>query len=162
VNDASAPSPPSSGPPTSGSAAVRPRRLGVAAVLTGLEGVAIAASGLVMLVLVVVGEPDGVTQAVTGALTLLLLAVLPLAAGHGLWRLRRWSRGPAVVTQILALPTAWHMYGIGGAWRPAAALLAAAALVILVALTSPAAAEALGVLRRSGGPAGARDGVPPK
>lgn len=126
----------------------RPPRITVASVLTGLQGVTIALLGVVMLVLAVTGEPDGVTQAVTGAVTVLLLAVLPLAAGHGLWRLRRWSRGPAVVVQILALPAAWHMFNVGGTWQLASVPLAVVAVVVLGALASPAAAEALGVVPR--------------
>jgi hypothetical protein len=120
----------------------------VAAALTALEGLAVAAAGVVMLVLVVTGDPDGITQAVTGAITVLLLAVLPLAAAVGLWRLRRWSRGPAVVVQILALPTAWQIYGIGGGWQLLAVPLGAAALTTFGCLVSPTVAEALGVVPR--------------
>ncbi|WP_174856269.1 hypothetical protein, partial [Streptomyces otsuchiensis] len=136
--------------------APRPARVALAAVLTGVEGLAIAGAGALMLLLTVTGEPDGLTQAVTGALTVLALAVLPLAAGHGLWRLRRWSRGPSVLTQILALPAAWYMFQTGGAWQLAAVPLAVAAVVILGCLMSPSAAEALGVTP-PGPPAGEED-----
>lgn len=144
VSEASTPRPDPAGPVPP----ARPRRLTVAAVLTALEGAAVALFGLAMLVVAVAGETDDVTQSVTGGLTLLLLAALPLAAALGLWWLRRWSRGPAVVTQILALPSAWHLYGAGGGWQAAGVLLGAVAVVVLVAVVSPAAAAALGVLDR--------------
>ncbi|WP_209314798.1 hypothetical protein, partial [Streptomyces bohaiensis] len=135
----------------------RPTRITLAAALSGLQGAAIAAWGAVMLLLTFTGEPDGLVQALTGAVTVLALAVLPLAAGHGLWRLRRWSRGPAVLTQMLALPAAWYMVQTGGGWLLAAVPLAATAVVILGCLMSPAAAEALGVTPPGGPPAdGAR------
>nr|WP_245240765.1 hypothetical protein [Streptomyces spiramenti] len=123
----------------------RPARISLAAALSGLQGVAIAGWGAIMLLLTFTGEPDGLVQSLTGSVTVILLAVLPLAAGHGLWRLRRWSRGPAVLTQMLALPAAWYMVQTGGGWLVAAVPLAVTAVVILGCLMSPAAAEALGV-----------------
>ncbi|MDB1087542.1 hypothetical protein PJ985_08180 [Streptomyces sp. ACA25] len=128
------------------SVTVRPRGVAVAALLTGLEGVVIAGLGVAMLVLLAVGEPDGVLQAATGAVTVLVLSVLPLLAGHGLWRLRRWSRGPAVITQVLALPASWHMFQIGGLWTASAVVLALLAVVVLGCLMNPVAAAALGVV----------------
>ncbi|MDT0341658.1 hypothetical protein [Streptomyces litchfieldiae] len=123
----------------------RPRTVTVAALLCGLQGVALAALGAVMLVLAATGEPDDMTQAVTGAVTVLALAVLPLAAGHGLWRLRRWSRGPAVLTQLLAIPVTWTLLGSGGLWPVAAVGLGASALAALGCLMNPTATRALGV-----------------
>ncbi|WP_209312418.1 hypothetical protein [Streptomyces lonarensis] len=139
----------------------RPTRITVAAALSGLQGAAIAVWGATMLLLTFTGDPDGLVQALTGAVTVLALAVLPLAAGHGLWRLRRWSRGPAVLTQMLALPAAWYMVQTGGGWLVAAVPLAVTAAVILGCLMSPAAAEALGVTppgtAAAGEPGGAAD-----
>lgn len=125
-------------------ATARPGPVTAAAVLTAAQGVVIAALGLLMMVLLVTGEPDNVLQAVTGALTVLALAVLPLAAGHGLWRLRRWSRGPAVIVQLLALPTAWTMGGAGGLWPLAAVGLAGTALAVLGCLINPTATRVFG------------------
>ena len=61
----------------------------------------------------------------------MLLAVVPLAAGHGLWRLRSWSRGPAVITQLLMLPVAGTLATSGGAWPAAALGLGGSALAVL-------------------------------
>lgn len=129
----------------SGTRGPRPPRVTVAAVLSGVEGLVIAAFGCYELVLGVFGEPDSTRQAVFGGLTVLGLAALPLAAAAGLWRQRRWSRGPSMITQILALPVAWAMSSAGGVMLPLGLLLGAVALVALVCVLSPSTAEALGV-----------------
>lgn len=123
----------------------RPPRVTVAAVLSGVEGLVIAAFGAYELVLGIFGEPDSTRQAVFGGLTVLALAALPLAAALGLWRQRRWSRGPSMITQILALPVAWAMSSAGGVMLPLGLTLGAVALVALVCVLSPSTAEALGV-----------------
>lgn len=127
------------------SRAPRPARLVAAAALTALEGAVIAGFGLVSLVMVVTGEPDGLLQAVTMALTVLALAVLPLAAARGIWLLRRWSRGPALITQLLALPVGWQMAQNGGLWAVAGAAIGVTALSVLGCLATPTAAAALGI-----------------
>nr|WP_245684488.1 hypothetical protein [Streptomyces roseoverticillatus] len=117
-----------------------------AAALTGLEGLALAAAGIYLLVMGLLGKPDSPQQAETGGITVLALAALPLAAARGLWLLRRWSRGPAMATQIMALPVAWTLYnGGGGAMIAGAVLLAAVAVGTLVLLVNPTATEALGI-----------------
>ena len=119
--------------------------MSAAALLCGLQGVVIAGLGVFMLLLLAFGDPDDAAQAATGGVTVLALAALPLSAGHGLWRLRRWSRGPAVIVQLLALPTAWTMVGAGGLWPAAGVALAATALAVLACLINPTATQALGV-----------------
>ncbi|AKH84717.1 hypothetical protein AA958_23720 [Streptomyces sp. CNQ-509] len=123
----------------------RPPRVTVAAVLTAVEGIVIAALGGYELVLGIVGEPDSTRQAVFGGLTVLALAVLPLAAALGLWRQRRWSRGPSMITQILALPVAFAMVSTGGTMLALGLVLGAVAAGALVCVLSPSTAEALGV-----------------
>ncbi|MBW1603032.1 hypothetical protein JJV70_13125 [Streptomyces sp. JJ66] len=123
----------------------RPTRVGVAAGLVAAEGVTVAGFGVSMLVLTVTGSPDGLTQALTGAVTVLVLALLPLITARGLWRLRRWSRGPAIFTQLLALPVGWQMASGTGAWVPGGLAVAAVAIAVLVCLFHAKAAAALGV-----------------
>ncbi|MCF3102860.1 hypothetical protein IPZ58_14855 [Streptomyces roseoverticillatus] len=123
----------------------RPARLTAAAALTGLQGLALAAAGIYLLVMGLLGKPDSPQQAETGGVTVLALAVLPLAAARGLWLLRRWSRGPAMATQIMAMPVAWTLYVAGGAMIAAAVALFAVALGTLVMLVNPTATEALGI-----------------
>ncbi|GHG57059.1 hypothetical protein [Streptomyces griseocarneus] len=124
----------------------RPARLTAAAVLTGLQGLALAASGIYLLVMGLLGKPDSPQQAETGGLTVLALAALPLLAARGLWLLRRWSRGPAMITQIMALPVAWTLFTAGGAPMTAAAVvLTLVAVVTLALVVNPTATEALGI-----------------
>ncbi|MGP3986670.1 hypothetical protein [Streptomyces sp. 3N207] len=122
-----------------------PRRIVAAAVVTGVEGLVVAAFGIVSLVMLVTGRPDDMMQAATLAVTVLALSVLPLAAARGLWLRRRWSRGPSMIVQLIALPVAWQMAQNGGALLAAAVALALAAVAALGCLVNPTATEALGI-----------------
>ncbi|MET8680596.1 hypothetical protein ABZW18_24180 [Streptomyces sp. NPDC004647] len=126
----------------------RPARLTVAAALAGAEGVVLAAFGAYLLVMGLVGDPDSPRQAEMGGLTLLALAALPLAAARGLLLRRRWSRGPALIIQIMAVPVAWTLIGTGGAVIVAGVALALVALAVLALLVNPTATEALGIAPR--------------
>ncbi|GAA2071932.1 hypothetical protein GCM10009801_24090 [Streptomyces albiaxialis] len=104
-----------------------------------------AGFGVVSLVKLITDKPDGMTQAVTLSVTVLALAVLPLAAARGLWLCRRWSRGPSMIVQLLALPVAWQLLQNGGIYAALAAVLAVAAVGVLACLINPTATEALGI-----------------
>ncbi|MBM7168849.1 hypothetical protein JQK87_10565 [Streptomyces sp. G44] len=123
----------------------RPARLTAAAALTALEGLALLGGGVYMLVMGLAGSPDNPRQAETGGITLIVLALLPLLAARGLLRLRRWSRGPAIITQIMALPVAWQLLQADSAAIPAGILLAVVAVASLVLLVNPTTTEALGI-----------------
>lgn len=123
----------------------RPRRLTYAAALAATEGIALVAGGVWTLVLGVTGDPDDRQQAVTLAITLIVLALLPLLAARGLLLRRSWSRGPAVITQIMALPIAYSLLQADSAAIPAGIALAAVALAALVLLVNPATTQALGI-----------------
>lgn len=131
--------------PAPGPAGPRPRRLTAAAVLTGLEGLALAALGVYMLVDGLTGAPDSPQQAEMGGITLIVLALLPLLAARGLWLRRRWSRGPSLITQIVALPVAWTLINAGGALLAGGVVLGVVALLVLGLLINPTATEALGI-----------------
>lgn len=130
---------------TDSAPAARPARITTAAVLTALEGAVIAGFGLVSLVLLFTGDPDGVTQALTLALTVLALSVLPLVAARGLWGRRSWSRGPSMIIQLLALPVGWQMAQNGGAWTLGGVVIGLTALAVLGCVLNPTATEALGI-----------------
>ncbi|MFD1830088.1 hypothetical protein ACFSJS_10465 [Streptomyces desertarenae] len=131
----------------------RPARITAAAVLVAAQGVVVAGLGAAMLVMLLAGRrADDPVQALTGGVTVLALAVLPLAAAGGLWRLRRWSRGPAVIVQLMAAPAGWQMAQNGGVWLAGGAAIALTALAVLACLVNPTATEALGI-----GPRGSRD-----
>ncbi|OII62049.1 hypothetical protein BJP40_29645 [Streptomyces sp. CC53] len=123
----------------------RPTAVTAAAAVAGLEALAFIAGGLYVLVSTLTGRPDGVAQSVAGGLTLIVLGLIPLLAARGLLLLRRWSRGPAIIMQIMALPVAWTLIQATGAAVPAGVVLGAAALVALALLLNPATGRALGI-----------------
>nr|WP_202495073.1 hypothetical protein [Streptomyces sp. SID4982] len=116
-----------------------------AAGLAALEGIALVVAGVWILALGLTGAPDDRQQAITGGITLLVLALLPLLAARGLWLTRRWSRGPAVITQILALPVAYNLLQADSIAIPAGIGLAAVSVAALVLLVNPATTRALGI-----------------
>ncbi|MFI6336894.1 hypothetical protein [Streptomyces sp. NPDC050535] len=131
--------------PDTPSAEPRPGRLTAAAALLALEGLVLAAGGVYVLVLGLTGDPDDRQQAVTGGVTLIVLALLPLLAARGLLLRRGWSRGPAVVTQIMALPVAYNLLQADSLAIPGGIALAVVAVTALVLLVNPATTRALGI-----------------
>ncbi|WP_338896153.1 hypothetical protein WBG99_10985 [Streptomyces sp. TG1A-60] len=123
----------------------RPGRLTAAAALTALEGVVLLVGGGAMLVLGFSGDSDDLSTGVTGGLTLIALALLPLIAARGLLLRRGWSRGPAVITQIMALPVAYNLLRADSVAIPAGIVLAVVAVAALVLLINPATTQALGI-----------------
>ncbi|WP_175410636.1 hypothetical protein [Streptomyces sp. TRM64462] len=126
----------------------RPTRVTAAAAVAGLEALALFAGGVYVLVSTLTGDPDGVTQALTGGATLIALGLIPLIAARGLLRLRGWSRGPAIITQLMALPVAWTLLRASGAAIPAGIALAAVSVTGLAMLLHPSTPQALGIGRR--------------
>ncbi|WP_128982953.1 hypothetical protein [Streptomyces roseicoloratus] len=125
----------------------RPGRLTAAAAVAGVEGLALVAGGLVMLVTSLTDRSGDLTSALMGAATLVALGLIPLVAARGLWLRRSWSRGPAVITQVLALPVAWQLLQANSVMIPAGIALALLAVTGLVLLASPSTTEALGIKR---------------
>ncbi|WP_086563466.1 hypothetical protein [Streptomyces africanus] len=123
----------------------RPRRLTYAALLAALEGLALVVGGVWILVLGLTGHPDDRQQAVTGGITLVVLALLPLLAARGLLGRRSWSRGPAVITQLMALPVAYNLLQADSMAIPAGIALAVVAVASLVLLVNPETTRALGI-----------------
>lgn len=125
----------------------KPGRIAALAGLNALEGAALAVGGIYMLAVGLFGRPDSIQQAEMGGLTLVALGLIPLFAARGLLRRRSWSRGPALITQLMALPVAWTLLRAQGALIPAGIALAAVAVTALVLLFDPATTEALGIRR---------------
>ncbi|MFF4758665.1 hypothetical protein [Streptomyces sp. NPDC001292] len=123
----------------------RPRRLTYAAALAALEGLVLAVGGIWMLVVGVTGHEGDRQTGVTGGITVLVLALLPLLAARGLLLRRSWSRGPAVITQIMALPVAFSLLRADSVAIPAGIALAVVAVASLVLLVNPETTRALGI-----------------
>lgn len=106
--------------------------LALAAALLVVIGAASAVYGVLELV------ATRASRAVVGsgaAVILLGYAVLLAAAARGVLRGRRWSRAPAIATQLIQLPIAWSFRGGGTTWF--AALLGAVSLTVIVCLLLP-------------------------
>ncbi|MFG3494926.1 hypothetical protein [Streptomyces sp. NPDC047928] len=125
----------------------RPARVTAAAAVAGVEALALFAGGVYVMVSTLTGNPDDATQAVTGGVTLLALGLIPLIAARGLLRCRSWSRGPAIITHIMALPVAWTLLNAKTAAIPAGIALAVTAVTGLALLLHPATTKALGIHR---------------
>lgn len=132
-------------PETPESTEPRPLRLTLAAVLAAMEGLALVVGGAFILVLGLTGDPDDRQQAVTGGVTLIVLALLPLLAARGLLGRRSWSRGPAVITQIMALPVAYNLLRADSMAIPGGIVLGVVAVTALVLLVNQETTRALGI-----------------
>jgi uncharacterized membrane protein (DUF2068 family) len=104
-----------------------------------------------MMAMPLLGRPASVREAEMGGITVLAVAALPLIAAYGLWHARRWSRGPVLIIELIALPVAWTMAQNGGAMLAVAVALGIVAVAELALLVHPAATEALGIRRAAEG-----------
>jgi hypothetical protein len=78
------------------------------------------------------------SRAVVGVGVTILMALFGLVlllVARGVFLCRRWSRGPAVVTQLILLPVAWSFVGGSTTW--VTVLLAVMAIAVLVGLLHP-------------------------
>jgi hypothetical protein len=110
----------------------RPLTIVVAAAVLALEGlVGLVYAGLE------VGQVR-MSRAEVGVGVAILMAgfgLLLLLVARGVFRGRRWSRGPAVATQLILLPIAWSFRGGATTWVSVA--LAALAIAVLVGVLHP-------------------------
>jgi hypothetical protein len=110
----------------------RPLPLVIAAALLLLEGL-----GGLGYAAIEVGEIR-MFRAEVGVGVAILMAgfgLVLLLVARGVFLGRRWSRGPAVVTQLILLPIAWSFRGGDTTW--VSVVLAAVAITILVGLLHP-------------------------
>jgi hypothetical protein len=106
--------------------------LALAAGLLAVIGAASAGYGVLELM------ATNASRAVVGsgaAIILLAYAVLLFAVARGVLMGRRWSRAPAIATQLIQLPVAWSFRGGETTWF--AALLGAMSLVAIICLLLP-------------------------
>jgi len=106
--------------------------LTLAAALLTVIGLASAVYGVLELL------ETRASRAVVGsgaAIILLAYAALLVVVARGVFRGRRWSRAPAIATQLIQLPIAWSFRGGESTWF--ALLLGAASLTVIVSLLLP-------------------------
>ena len=110
----------------------RPITIVVAAALLAFEGLAALAYAVLE-----IGQIR-MSRAEVGVGVAILMAgfgLLLLLVARGVFRGRRWSRGPAVVTQLILLPIAWSFKGGSTTWVSVA--LGALAIAVLVGVLHP-------------------------
>ena len=100
-----------------------------AALLVGLEGAALTVLGAGYGVAGAVGDPFDRTATLLEAAFAVVAGVLVLLVARGLHRVRGWSRSPAVVLQLLALPGGVGRVQ-GRVWYAAVPVLGLAAAVL--------------------------------
>ncbi|HEU5484401.1 MAG TPA: hypothetical protein VFU98_05805 [Microlunatus sp.] len=106
--------------------------MALATALLAVIGAASAVYGVLELV------DTRASRAVVGsgaAIILLAYAALLIAVARGVFLGRRWSRAPAIATQLIQLPIAWSFLGGETTWF--ALVLGAVSLTIIVCLLLP-------------------------
>jgi hypothetical protein len=126
---AAAPQPPSGEP--SRPARARPWSIVGAAALVGLEAVVLLSLGGYVVVEGIVGDPASWVYVVWIAGLAIGAGVALSGVARGLLAARRWSRSPAVLTQLLAIAVAYEPLRAVPAVRWAVLAVAGATLVLL-------------------------------
>jgi hypothetical protein len=119
-----------------------PVQLRAAAVVIGLESLALVVGAAILIVKTVVGHPDSVGRALLGAGFALLGAAALAVGGRGVLRMRPAARTPVVVLQLLALPVSYSLAFQAGRVEYGGPMLVAA-LTVLYLLFTPSARAAL-------------------
>ncbi|WP_183094476.1 hypothetical protein [Nocardioides stalactiti] len=103
----------------------------------------VAVQGLVMVALAVLEiadlDPDRRAMGLSTAIFFAAYGVLLLVAGWGLWRRTAWSRGPALITQLIWIGIAWNIREHVGA----AIVVAVVALIAFAGVVHPDSIRAL-------------------
>ena len=110
----------------------RPVTLIVAATLLALEAV------IALVYAVIEIAQVRITQTGLGIGVTIMMAcfgLLLLLVARGVFLGKRWSRGPAVATQLILLPIAWSFKGGSTTW--VSVMLAALAIAVLVGVLHP-------------------------
>ncbi len=118
----------------------RPLSVTVAAALVGLQGVALAVWGVLVLV-------DVSAMSVSTAIFFLAYAAALGICTYGLLRLESWSRAPIVLTQLITLGLAWDYRSTN---TPVSIGLLVVALLTLGCVLNPASLEALSTEEHAG------------
>ncbi len=122
-----------------------PAPLVVAASLAGVEAVILASLGILELASLRLAR---LTMGATTALFFVAAAAGLAWCAWSLWRVRRWARGPVVMTQLICLGLAWNFWA--RETKPISIGLALVALVVIAGLLHPESTAALEADARSG------------
>ncbi|GAB2810344.1 hypothetical protein GCM10022221_04690 [Actinocorallia aurea] len=114
----------------------RPRALAAAAVLQSATGLVALGWGLLIAVETVLGHRTNMATAVSVSVLTAGGGVLILWIAKGLWNLQRWSRSPAVLTQLFAVPVSVSLIQGDRPWL-GYPLIAVAVLALLTLLSRP-------------------------
>lgn len=118
-----------------------PRVVTAAAVLAGVQGLALVAIAVLLIVDTIVGSPHSLFGGLGGAALALIAAAVLLVLGRYLGAVRRWARSPIVVLQVLWLPVSFSLAFQAG--RPAyGGPILVSAIAILLLLATPEARAA--------------------
>ncbi|MBV2152055.1 hypothetical protein [Kitasatospora sp. SUK 42] len=128
---------------TSAPVPARPVSLTVGAVITALEGAALAVVGVSDMVSALSGQAKQLALNEFGGAVIVLLGVLPILAARALLKERRWGRSPAVLTNSICLPVAYYMIQSGGAMIAVGVVVGLLGLVGIGALLNPSSTAAL-------------------
>lgn len=133
---------PETGPGTAAESPPAPRRvprtLLVAAGVLLIEGLVAVVLGVLDAFNVHENRP---VVGVGGAIVLIGYGIALGLLARGLVRMRPWSRGPVVATQLINLPVAWSFHG-GATW-PIAVALGAASIAAIGCVLHPASTSVL-------------------
>ncbi|RAG86278.1 hypothetical protein DN069_07410 [Streptacidiphilus pinicola] len=125
-------------------APLRPRTLTAGAWFSIAQGVVIAAYGVYVMVAPLTSTTKtgiGMTEFAGGLL--LLMGLLPLAAGRALLQLKKWGRSPAVMVDTLCLAVAYFTFQNGGAFIALGVAVGLAGIAGIVLLLHPRTTAAL-------------------
>ena len=117
------------------------RAVAVAAALVGLQGLGLLGVAVFYLVETALGRAEETRGALITAALAAFAGLAVLLVARGIARGRRWSRAPAIVTQLFLLPIAVAQLQ-GGLWAVGGPMLLWG-LVLLGLLLSPALGAAL-------------------
>ncbi|WP_042456108.1 hypothetical protein [Streptacidiphilus jiangxiensis] len=125
-------------------APARPRTLTAGAWFSVAQGVVIAAYGVYVMVAPLTSSTrTGVGMAEFAGVILLLMGLLPLAAGRALLQVKKWGRSPAVMVDTLCLAVAYFAFQNGGAFIALGVAVGLAGIAGVVLLLHPRTTAAL-------------------
>lgn len=118
-----------------------PRTVTAAAVLGGVQGLALVAIAVLLIVDTIAGDPHSLFGGLGGATLALIAAAVLLVLGYYLAGLRRWARSPIVVLQVLWLPVGFSLaFQAGRPGYGGPVLVSAVAILLLLATPEARAA----------------------